>query len=468
MYKKNKIVSVATLFVISLLLLTSCGANAATATTTTIGTGDVTQITVVTTVEATGSISPLRLASVAWKTSGTIADVIVQVGRSVKTNDILMSLDPASAPDSLISSMQNLAEMTSPASIASAQQALVNADEEVTTAQTERDYLVGGYYTQDQIDNAYADMVLAEANLAKFQVAFDKVASLPVDDANRARAYTALFDAQTSYNSYKRIFLNYSSYAASSNDIVLADAKLALAKATLDEARNYLAALTGGDVPEDATGASLQQLYQARRTVDQLNLRAPFDGTVAALYNQKSDVIAGNTISAVIVNRSKLYVTVQVEESKVVQLAVGDKATVTLDALPDLTEQTGSVVAIDPVGVANQGVVYYSVKVELDQADPQIPLDATANVTIQAGDAVQELAVPVTAVQNDTAGEYVSVYNADGSIRRVDVISGQIQADDTVVVRGNLTVGDQVMLVQTSGTTTQDGGAIRGGGIFMP
>jgi RND family efflux transporter MFP subunit len=252
------------------------------------------------------------------------------------------------------------------------------------------------------------------------------------------------------------------------NDVTLADANVSLAQAQLDEAKNYLAALTGGDVPENATGASLQQLNQARRTVDQINLRAPFDGTIGALYNQSSDVVSVNTTSTVIVNRSKLYVTVQVEESKVVQLVVGDKATVTLDALPGLVAQTGSVVAIDPVGVANQGVVYYSVKVELDQADPQIPLDATANVTIQAGDASQELAVPVTAVQNDTAGEYVSVYNTDGSTRRVDVVSGLIQADDTVVVQGDLKVGDQVLLVQTSGTTSSQGGGVRGGGIFMP
>jgi len=466
MYKQKKLVSVATLFVISLLLLTGCGANAATATTTTIGTGNVTQITVVTTVEATGSITPLRLASVAWKTSGTIADVFVQVGQSVKTNTILMSLDPATVPDSLISSQQNLVEMTSPASIAKAQQAVITADENLTTALNSRYYLNNGY-SQGVIDDAYAKMVLAEVSLTKAKDNYDKVSGLSVGNEDRARAYTALYAAQTGYDSAKRLYVIYSGNP-DTNDVTLADANVSLAQAQLDEANNYLAALTGGDVPENATGASLQQLNQARRTVDQLNLRAPFDGIVGALYNQNNDVVSANTTSAVIVNRSKLYVTVQVEESKVVQLAVGDKATVTLDALPGLVAQTGSVVAIDPVGVANQGVVYYSVKVELDQADPQIPLDATANVTIQAGDASQELAVPVTAVQSDTAGEYVSVYNADGSTRRVDVVSGLIQADDTVVVQGTLTVGDQVLLVQTSGTTSSQEGGIRGGGIFMP
>jgi multidrug efflux pump subunit AcrA (membrane-fusion protein) len=466
MHMQKKIVSIATLFVISLLLLTGCGANAATETTTTIGTGNVTQITVVTTVEATGSITPLRMASVDWKTSGTIANILVQVGQSVLANDILMSLDPSTVPDSLISAQQNLVEMTSPASIAKAQLAVVTADENLTNELNSRYYLNNGY-SQGVIDDAYAKMVLADVSLTKAKDNYDKVSNLSVGNEDRARAYTALYAAQTAYDSAKRLYVIYSGNP-DNNDITMADANVSLAQAQLDEARNFLAALTGGDVPENATGASLQQLNQARRTVDQLDLRAPFDGLVGALYNQTSDVIAGNTTSAVIVNRSKLFVTVQVEESKMVQLAVGDKALVTLDALPDLEPQTGRVMAIDPVGIANQGVVYYSVKVELDQANPQIPLDATANVTIQAGDASQELAVPVTAVQNDATGEYVSVYNADGSTRRVEVVSGLIQADDTVVVQGDLKVGEQVLLVQTSGTTSSQGEGIRGGGIFMP
>ncbi|MFN2216836.1 MAG: efflux RND transporter periplasmic adaptor subunit [Anaerolineales bacterium] len=460
MFKKSFILSISLALAV-VLLLSACG-SATQEPAAVNGVGEVTSVDIVTTVEATGSITALRLASVNWKTSGTIQEINVKVGQQVKAGDILMSLDPNSVPDSLISSMQNLAEMTSPRAIATAQKAVVDASTNLDDMQQERDYLNGGY-SQGQIDNAYAEMVLAKGNLDKAQESYNQVKDRPEGDSLRASAYTRLFDAQTAYNSKKRVYDTYSSYSASADDIALADANLALAKAQLEEAQNYLAALTGGEVPEGATGSSLQQLYQAQRTVDQLNLRAPFDGTVGAIYNQTYDVVSANTASVLVLNRSNLYVTVPVEEVKVVQLSIGDKATITLDALPDLTGLTGKVVSIDPVGTASQGVVYYNVMVELEQNDPRIILDATANVTIQAGDASQMLAVPVTAVQNDTDGEYVLVYNNDGSTRRVNVVSGQIQPDDTVVVSGDLKVGDQVVLVQSSSDT--QGGP---GGMFRP
>jgi multidrug efflux pump subunit AcrA (membrane-fusion protein) len=404
------------------------------------------------------------MASVAWKTSGTVADVKVKVGQAVHSNDILMTLDPATLPDNLISARQNLVEMTSPASIAMARQAVITAEKNVTDAKTANNNLTY-WYDEKAYQDKLAALVLAQSNLDAAQTAYDQVAGNPVDDTRRARAYQALFNAQEAVRT-AQYYVNLYSQKPVQQQIDEADTKLALAVAKLDEAKNYLSALTGGVVPEDATGASLLALNQARRTVDQSNLRSPFDGTIGALYNQTSDVVSTNSSAALVLNRSKLFVTVDVDESKVVQLAIGDKATIALEALPDL-KLTGHVISINPVGAANQGVVYYSVKVELDQADPQIPMSATADVTIQAGDAKQELAVPVTGVQSDTTGEFVMVYATDGSTRRVDVVSGQIQADDTVVVTGDLQIGDQVMLVQSTAATTNNTNSPRGGGVIF-
>jgi multidrug efflux pump subunit AcrA (membrane-fusion protein) len=465
MLKQKRFLSLVALMMTAIVFLASCSPAAASTSTTTTGVGKVTQITVVTTINASGTIEPLRLASVAWKTSGTVAGLNVKVGQVVSTNDILMGLDPNTAPDSLITAMQNLAEMTSPASIATAQQAVLTAEDNLTSAKASQYYLNQGY-SQGVKDDAYAKMVLAEVTLNKAKDNYKLVADLSVGNENRARAYTALYAAQTAYDSAKRLFVIYDS-TATTNDVASVDANVALAQAQLDEAKNYLVALTGEDVPANATGSSLQQLNQAKRTVDEVNLRAPFNGTVGAVYNQPGDVVSTNSVSSVIMDRSKLFVTVQVEESKVVQLALGDKATIIVEALPTL-KLTGSVIAIDPVGVANQGVVYYSVKVLLDQAELKIPLYATVDVTITAGDAKQALAVPVSAVQSDSVGEFVYVYAKDGSTSRIDVVSGLIQADDTVVVTGNLKVGDQVMLVQSTSTTSSDNGVRGGGGIFGP
>jgi HlyD family secretion protein len=466
MIKHQKFIMGISVMMAVVLFLSACGAAAANTSTSNIGTGKVKEITVVTTVNATGSIEPLRLASVSWKTSGTVASTKVKVGQTVSTNDILMNLDPATVPDNLISSLQNLAEMTSPASIASAQQAVLTAEQAVKDAQTASNDLTY-WYDEQAYQDKLAALVLAQSRLDKAQTAYDQVAGLPENDTRRAMAYQNLYDAKTALSN-AHYYVNLYSQKPDQTQFDTASVNLAIAEAKLDEARNYLTALTGGSVPDNATGSALLQLNQTKRTVDALNLRAPFSGIVGALYNLPGDVVAGNNVGSVVMDRSKLFVTVQVEESKVVQLALGDKASVIVEALPSLT-LTGSVISIDPIGVANQGVVYYNVKVQLEQADEQIPLSSTADITITAGDAKQALAVPVSAVQSDSVGEFVMVYAADGSTTRVDVVSGQIQADDTVVVTGNLKAGDQVMLVESTSTSIINGAnGQSGGGIFGP
>ena len=108
----------------------------------------------------------------------------------------------------------------------------------------------------------------------------------------------------------------------------------------------------------------------------------------------------------------------------------------------------GRVAQINPVGESVAGLFKYSVRIDLDEerGDIFLPLGATANVVIQVRDASASLAVPITAIQNDSSGEFVWLLQPDGSSRRVDVVSGSI-VGELVVVTGELGEGDQVQLV---------------------
>jgi multidrug efflux pump subunit AcrA (membrane-fusion protein) len=70
------------------------------------------------------------------------------------------------------------------------------------------------------------------------------------------------------------------------------------------------------------------------------------------------------------------------------------------------------------------------------------------------------LAVPITAIQNDDQGEYVLVVQADGSTKRVDIVSSTI-VGDLVVVTGDLNEGDALTTSQNNG---MPGGGPFGGG----
>ena len=91
-----------------------------------------------------------------------------------------------------------------------------------------------------------------------------------------------------------------------------AQASLDLAKAQLTNAQNYLAALTGGTIPSDATGSDLANLRQAQLAVknaqtnlDSATLYAPMSGTVMALNVTNGETISGNTTIMTIDDLSK-------------------------------------------------------------------------------------------------------------------------------------------------------------------
>ena len=217
--------------------------------------------------------------------------------------------------------------------------------------------------------------------------------------------------------------------------------------------------------PDDIAAAQAN-VQSAQAEVNSLKLTAPFAGEVTSVGYQPGDSVSQSTAAVVLVDRSNLNVDLQIDESQVVELSVGDTATITLEAVPNL-KLTGKVTYINPVGTSNQGVVYYDVLVVLDKADPSILIGATADVTVQAGQPQNVLTVPVSAVGNGSQGEYVDVINQDGTSQQVTVTSGQILQNNTVIVSGNLKAGDKVGLLSSSSTTSNNSNGAGGGTRFF-
>nr|MBI2904362.1 HlyD family efflux transporter periplasmic adaptor subunit [Chloroflexota bacterium] len=147
----------------------------------------------------------------------------------------------------------------------------------------------------------------------------------------------------------------------------------------------------------------------------------------------------------ILANRTGYHVDVSVDETEVGGVTVGDTADLTFNSLPDTTLK-GTVTAIEPLGQVVQGLVKYTVRVDLATSDPRVLLGMTADVQITTHVDEGALAVPFDAVQLDDSGEYVNRIKADGTMERVDVKSGEVQGEQ-VVVTGALQPGDKVQLV---------------------
>jgi HlyD family secretion protein len=377
-------------------------------------TGTVTTVKVAETVDASGSLEAQPSASLTWNTSGIVEQVNVKTGDQVKAGDVLMKLKVTSVD----------------ASVISAQSDLVTAQKDL----------------QDLLNNSDKDLAQAVIDLKDAQDAYDKAgkylgylqSSDKVPQTN-VKAYT-----ETRSNSYMYVYKTKLYKGPAPADwITEAQNDLALKKAKLEEAQHTYDRLKDGPNAQDVT-ADQAKVDAAQATVDTMSIIAPFDGEVLYIESQPGDVVTATTSAVDIANLDHLYIETQVDESDIANVKVGDPITSTLDAVSDLT-LTGKVAAINPVGEKNSGIVKYTVRIDVDKVakDVSLPLGATANVTIQVKPATTALAVPTNLVQNDNKGEYVLVIQADGSAKRVDVVSGTV-VGDLVVVTGDLKEGETV------------------------
>ena len=135
---------------------------------------------------------------------------------------------------------------------------------------------------------------------------------------------------------------------------------------------------------------------------------APFDGVVSALNVEKGEIVITGTMNnpgtqiLVVSDLSRMLVKAEVDETDVVEMKVGQKAKISVDAFPDTTFM-GTVTEIGNTAKRSaistvEGQTNFEVKVVFDDNVPQVRPGMTADVDIQTGTHPQTLAVPIQAV----------------------------------------------------------------------
>jgi HlyD family secretion protein len=152
-------------------------------------------------------------------------------------------------------------------------------------------------------------------------------------------------------------------------------------------------------------------LQEARDQLAKTVLRAPMDGQVTRVAVEEGEVAVPGTFSretgllATVSDMSVIQVNVQVDETDVVRLHLGDSADVTIDAFPDttfsgrVTKISQSSVTISATASAQADrAVDYNVEVTLDNPPPDVrpDLSATAKVVTATRDSV--LSIPIIAL----------------------------------------------------------------------
>lgn len=167
--------------------------------------------------------------------------------------------------------------------------------------------------------------------------------------------------------------------------------------------------------------AAAKSLEEAKQQRENLIIVAPCDGTIATLSISEGDEISSGAMLCSILEGEDMNLTIAVDELDVVEVEVGQKVKITVDALFD-AEMDGEVYKIAPVGSNSGGVTTYDVELTFDAEGSGVRsgMNATGEITVASTDST--LYVPVEALMtmgNDTylmvenAGETASTMTAD-------------------------------------------------------
>jgi HlyD family secretion protein len=358
----------------------------------------------------------------------------------------------------------NLAALSSPAAIASAEQALQEAKLAFVSATDDLQYLLG------------PDMLIAEENLSEAQSELQLAKAAAEKDSSEenkqklAAAETALTKAEAALAQAKRDYEGYllqtfiypvrndhgvtvsrTLFAPTDTEIATARAAYELGKANLHDAQNYLDVLKGNTTSDAVPASSVTSITEAKIAFDKAKvdldaaeLFAPISGTVTSI-NLTAGENPGTSAVVTISNLDQPYtVDAYLDESDWDKAKIGNAATVTFDLLPD-NNYSGTITQVYPKLDDSSGISMVHILVTLDvDASLDLPPGASASVDVTGGEALGAILVPISALRETDSGKYiVYIMENDKPVEREVEIG--LQDILYAEVKSGLQVGDVVL-----------------------
>jgi HlyD family secretion protein len=522
-YKKTSIV-IAIIIIFAGYMGVKAYTDSSTQTLYTIGT--VSKGTIVTTISGTGQVSASSQIDLKSQTSGTIVAVPVKNGDTIKAQTLIAQIDSRAASLSLQSARIAYQKLVKPADTLSMLQAeenvrkagetlsndYVEALDAIASAFTDLPGVIDGMktalygrtgYLSDQNLSSVNETIRKYRNDAgiNFDIALNKYNSTLID----YKAITASTPTSTVEQLIKK-----TADAAKTLSLSLKDAKIVVdtiqsdstynltntasfqtsVSTWISETNTHLAALIGASTAISNDTSSLIQaqtslidlktgpdelelasariaLEQQQNNYDDNFIRAPFDGVIAKLDVKQNDTISSGAAIATIITANKTAV-ISLNEVDVAKIAIGNKSTLTFDAIEGLTIN-GQVSEIDGVGTVSQGVVTYGVTITFDTQDNRVKAGMSVNASIITETKEDVLVVPNSAIKSSARGSYVQVFTTPipqaeiKAARNAGITSTQTPVsknieigtsnDTNTEIISGLKEGDQVIIKTTTGST---------------
>ena len=412
-----------------------------------------------------GTLIPSEEVSFGFRNGGKVSEVLVSLGEQVEAGQILARVESKVLELKYKQAEANLAALNSPAAIAAAKQTVLDAQERLVTARDDLQFMIGPemMFAEEQVASAEVELAAAKAAAAQ-DPSEGNTANVSAAESALANAQETLTYAEVNYsNSYILQTFTYpirndqgttirrELIAPTDAELLAARAAYELAQANLEDAQNYLDVLTGDKTTEGIPASSVTPLTAARLAFDSAKadleateLVAPVSGKITAI-NLNPGQEAGTASVVTISNLNQPYtLDVYLDETDWDKAKVGFEATITFDLLPD-TGFSATVTQVNPMLDDSSGTSMVHILVQLDEPiKVDLPAGSTASVDVVGGEALDAVLVPVSALEEVEAGNYIVylIKNGEPIEQEVEIgLQDLLYAD----VKSGLEAGDVVL-----------------------
>ncbi len=190
---------------------------------------------------------------------------------------------------------------------------------------------------------------------------------------------------------------------------------------------------------------ALADVKVQRAKIMETVLVSPMDGMITAVGGTVGEIAKPETVVISIMSVDAPHIEVNVPETAIAKLSIGQKARITLDAFDDGVEWIGRVTEIDPAEITKGGAVYYRTTVLFEKEDSRIRPGMTANVWIETDVVENAISIPASAVQKKDGKKIVRVLQ-DGRAMEKEVSVGAKNDSGMIEIISGISEGEQVIL----------------------
>jgi RND family efflux transporter MFP subunit len=327
--------------------------------------------------------------------------------------------------------------------------------------------ITGQSFTQSDLDgyknNLSSQQSSVTAAISSIEAADQALTNALTTQTNSsASAQTSFVQAQASLNDALRQAADAVSSAQLARQRQLASGQAQVDSATkaLQMAEAQYTKLIASARPEDVAVAEAQ-VQQAQASVALINnqlannqILAPMDGVITEVNYKMGEQVSAGKVAFKMIAKDGYEVSIEVAETDITKIKVGDPATITLDAYGDSVKLTGQVASIEPAATIIQGVIYYTAKIDFTAGTVAVKPSMTATAQVATAARPTALAVPIRAVQEKNGQKFVRVLEAGQPVEKT-VTTGLSADGGLVEILNGLTEGEEVITFTKNGSASK-------------